>query len=202
MNDANACALAEWRWGAGRGCRNMVFLTFGTGMGGGLVLNGRLYEGTNDLAGEVGHLRLADQGPVGFGKAGSFEGFCSGGGMAQAMRARLAPGDPECTANDVFDRAAKGDPAAREVVEQTGLYLGRGLAILVDLLNPERIILGSIFARRRDVLWPIAKRTLESEAIPGALRVCEILPATLGESLGDCAALAAATLIEDEAAAS
>ena len=78
QNDANACALAEWLMGAGRGTSNMVFLTFGTGMGGGLILNDRLYSGTNDLGGEVGHIRLAKDGPVGFGKAGSFEGYCSG----------------------------------------------------------------------------------------------------------------------------
>ena len=86
QNDANACALAEWLMGAGRGTSNMVFLTFGTGMGGGLILNGRLYSGTNDLGGEVGHIRLAKDGPVGFGKAGSFEGFCSGGGIAQLAK--------------------------------------------------------------------------------------------------------------------
>ena len=82
QNDANACALAEWRLGAGVGTRNMVFLTFGTGMGAGLILDGRLYEGTNDFGGEVGHIRLAEHGPLGYGKAGSFEGFCSGGGIA------------------------------------------------------------------------------------------------------------------------
>ncbi|MCK5821861.1 MAG: ROK family protein, partial [Bacteroidales bacterium] len=70
QNDANACALAEWMMGAGVGTQNMIFLTFGTGMGAGLILNGKLYAGTNDLAGEVGHIRMAEDGPVGFGKAG------------------------------------------------------------------------------------------------------------------------------------
>ena len=73
-NDANACALAEWKFGAGRGSRNMIFLTFGTGLGAGLILDGRLYSGTSGMAGEVGHVRLDDDGPVGFGKRGSFEG--------------------------------------------------------------------------------------------------------------------------------
>jgi glucokinase len=82
QNDANACALAEWKFGAGKGTQNMVFLTFGTGMGGGIIINGRLYTGTNDLAGEVGHIRLADDGPKAYGKKGSFEGFCSGNGIA------------------------------------------------------------------------------------------------------------------------
>ena len=82
MNDANACALAEWQFGAGRGCQSMMFLTMGTGMGSGLILDGRLYEGVSGNAGEVGHMRMAADGPVGYGKAGSFEGFCSGGGIA------------------------------------------------------------------------------------------------------------------------
>ena len=87
QNDANACALAEWKFGAGKGTANMAFLTFGTGLGAGLILDGKLYSGTNDNAGEVGHIRLSDFGPVGYGKQGSFEGFCSGGGIAQLARA-------------------------------------------------------------------------------------------------------------------
>ncbi len=78
QNDANACALAEWKFGAGRGTQNMIFLTFGTGLGAGLILDGKLYSGTNDNAGEVGQIRLDNFGPVGYGKTGSFEGFCSG----------------------------------------------------------------------------------------------------------------------------
>ena len=94
QNDANACAVAEWKFGAGRGFSNVVFLTFGTGLGAGLILNGRLYEGTNGNAGEVGHVRLDDDGPVGYGKSGSFEGFCSGGGIAQLGCSQRARGQP------------------------------------------------------------------------------------------------------------
>ena len=83
QNDANASAVAEWKYGAGKGLKNMVFLTFGTGLGAGLILDGKLYRGTNDNAGEIGHVRLEQSGPVGYGKAGSCEGFCSGGGIAQ-----------------------------------------------------------------------------------------------------------------------
>ena len=89
QNDANACALAEWKFGAGMGTRNMIFLTFGTGMGAGLILDGKLYCGSNDNAGEVGHIRLDRFGPVGYGKSGSFEGFCSGGGIAQLARSKV-----------------------------------------------------------------------------------------------------------------
>ena len=77
QNDANACAVAEWKFGAGRGCRNMVFLTFGTGLGAGLILNGQLYCGTNDNAGEVGHLRLASFGPVGYGNQAPLRAFAA-----------------------------------------------------------------------------------------------------------------------------
>src|SRR5450432_489427 len=89
QNDANACAIAEWKYGAGKGYTNLIFLTFGTGMGAGLILDGKLYSGTSDLAGEVGHMRLANSGPVGFGKEGSFEGFCSGGGIAQLAQIKV-----------------------------------------------------------------------------------------------------------------
>ena len=82
-NDANACALAEWRFGAGRGTQNMIFCTFGTGFGAGLILDGKLYAGTNDNAGEIGHVRLDTEGPMGYYKIGSVEGFCSGGGIAK-----------------------------------------------------------------------------------------------------------------------
>ena len=105
-NDANACALAEWRWGAGRGCQNMVFLTFGTGMGAGLILDGKLYSGTNDMAGEVGHVRLAPEGPVGYGKAGSFEGFCSGGGIARLAETRIVEARERGTGSVLLDLPA------------------------------------------------------------------------------------------------
>jgi glucokinase len=187
-NDANACALAEWRWGAGRGCRHMIFLTFGTGLGAGLILNGRLYDGACGLAGEVGHVRMAEDGPVGHQKAGSFEGFCSGGGIARAAAAHGL----DASAAEVFAAAEAGDARARPVIEQTGQYLGRGLAMLIDVLNPERLVLGSIFTRQRDVLWPIAEAVLRAEALPQSLACCQVLPAALGDSIGDYGALAVA----------
>jgi len=207
QNDANACALAEWRWGAGRGCRNMVFLTFGTGMGAGLILDGRLYSGTNDMAGEVGHIRLEPTGPVDYGKAGSFEGFCSGGGIAQLARTlaaeHLAAGQPPAfcltardlpavTAASVGAAAQAGDPLALEIFNIVGRQLGRGLAIIIDVLNPERVIIGSIYGRQRSLLEPIALATLREEALPLSLSVCSIIPAGLSESVGDLASLSVA----------
>jgi glucokinase len=207
VNDANACALAEWIYGAGRGCRNLLFLTFGTGLGAGIILDGRLFRGTNDLAGGVGHIRLSDHGPVGYGKSGSFEGFCSGAGIAQLAREKArerfqqslpvafcaSERDLErITSRDVAEAAAGGDPLAREVFAICGRYLGQGLSILIDVLNPEAVILGSVFVRARDLIWPEAKRALEQEALPNALGVCKVVPAGLGEQVGDYAALVAA----------
>ena len=207
QNDANAGALAEWQWGAGRGLQNIIFLTFGTGMGAGLILNGQLYSGANDMAGEVGHVRLADDGPEGYGKPGSFEGFCSGGGIARLARSmairQLADGGAcgfcasaqeahEITAAQVAEAAHRGDPLAREVFTIVARQLGRGLAILVDIVNPQRIILGSIFIRQRALLEPPMLETLRAEALERALAACEIVPAELGEKIGDYASLAVA----------
>ncbi len=207
QNDANACALAEWQWGAGKGFKNVIFLTFGTGMGAGLILDGRLYSGTNDMAGEVGHMRLEPDGPVGYGKAGSFEGYCSGGGIAQlartmaaeALEAGQAPAFAptssdldNVTAETVGQAAQQGDPLALEVFAAVGRQLGRALAVLVDILNPERIIIGSIYPRQLAVLEPTVGQILRAEALPRSLSVCEVVPSGLGEAVGDLASLSVA----------
>jgi glucokinase len=193
--------------GAGKGTRNMIFLTFGTGMGAGLILNGNLYAGTNDLGGEVGHIRLAETGPVGFGKAGSFEGFCSGGGIAQLagkiVLERLAKNRPvqfcpsaeqamNLDARIIATYALQGDETALEIIRISGEYLGHGLAILIDILNPECIVIGSIFARNENLFRAHMQRILEQEAIPMSLKACRIIPAALGDSIGDYAALCVA----------
>ena len=184
QNDANACALAEWRFGAGRGCENMVFLTFGTGFGAGLILDGRLYSGTNDMAGEVGHVRAAADGPVGYGKAGSYEGFCSGGGIRQ-----LAGG---VSAKEAVARAEAGDAQMQAVLEKSAQRLGACLAMLIDLLNPQKIVIGSIYARAEKWFRETALRVIEEEALVYPRRVCSIVPAALGDAIGDVAALSVA----------
>lgn len=206
QNDANACALAEWRYGAGRGTRNMIFLTFGTGMGAGLVLDGKLYSGTNDNAGEAGHIRLSEFGPVGYGKAGSFEGFASGGGIAQlaasAVKEKLmmgqkvswcADGDlAAITAKTVAEAAAAGDELAIEVYRTSATYLGRALAILIDIINPEVIAIGSIFVRAESLIRPFMQAAIDRDALPAAAAVCKVKPAELGEAIGDFASLSIA----------
>ena len=189
QNDANACALAEWQFGAGRGCKNMVFLTFGTGMGAGLILDGRLYAGTNDMAGEAGHMRLAPDGPEGYGKRGSFEGFCSGGGIRQLAQMELGK-DLSC--KQLCELADAGDADARRVLEKSADYLGRALAVLIDILNPERIVIGSIYARAERHFKDGALSAIRREALSLSCGVCEIVPAGLGDSIGDIAALSIA----------
>jgi glucokinase len=207
QNDANACALAEWKFGAGRGSQNMIFLTFGTGMGAGLILNSRLYSGTSDMAGEVGHIRMEDFGPVGYGKTGSFEGFCSGGGLAQLARMKvlekLQMGEKvsfcsgvqeleHLNAKIVSEAAKAGDELAMEIFGICGLYLGQGLAILIDILNPEVIVIGSIFARCQELLRENMFKVIKHETLSLAREVCRVVPAGLGEQIGDYAALAVA----------
>ena len=209
-NDANACALAEWRWGAGRGTRHLIFLTFGTGFGAGLILNGQLYEGASGFAGEIGHVRLERFGLAGYGKHGSVEGFLGGHSIArlgqEAVRWRWQRGEMVAlcpkpadlhalTAKAIFDAARAGEPVALEVVETVSRQLGRALALLLDLFNPEVIVIGSNFVRAGDLLWPLAERALREEALPQTAVACRILPAALGESLGDYAALSVAASV-------
>lgn len=191
MNDANASALAEWHFGAGQGCQHMVFLTAGTGMGAGLILNGRLYEGATGDAGEVGHLRLRADGPMGFGKRGSFEGFCSGGGIAR-LAAEMSWQQIGATLKDIAAAATAGDKLALKVIDVAGERLGEALALLIDTLNPERIVIGGYFPRCSTLLLPAMNRVLAAEALPSALAGCRILPAKLGETIGSHAAVAVA----------
>jgi glucokinase len=210
QNDANACAVAEWKFGAGKGFNNIIFLTFGTGMGAGLILDGKLYSGTSDLAGEVGHLRLAEMGPVGFGKAGSFEGFCSGGGIAQLaqtkVRQKIQMGEkvsfcsglddlPNLTAKIVAEAAYQNDPTAIDIFKTSAEYLGRGLALLIDILNPEIIIIGSIYARATSLIEPEMMRVIKNEAYFNSHKDCQIVPAGLLDNVGDMAALTLASII-------
>jgi len=208
-NDANASALAEWKYGAGVGTRDMVFLTFGTGLGAGLILNGRLYAGTNGCAGEIGHWRLAEDGPEAYGKRGSFEGFCSGTGLSRlaglrfreidaaggkagrdeaAVRAsasslRAAHEEGRLSAKDLAEATRAGDEFAVKILEESARMLGRGLALLVDVLNPELIVIGSVYARNEDLFRDIAVEEMRKEALAPAASACRIAPSKLGEEL-------------------
>jgi glucokinase len=192
-HDGNAGALAEWRFGAGRGTRNLIFLTMGTGLGGGIILNGRLYRGSSDLAGEVGHMRIAPDGPPAYGKRGSWEGYCAGPAFG-ILAAEMFPerwGQGAATP-EIVRLALSADAQALAVVERVAHTLGQGLAILADILNPEMIVIGSMAVRLGEILLAPARRAMRDEALPGAYAACRVLPAALGERIGDVAALCAA----------
>lgn len=204
-NDADACALAEWQFGAGKGCNNMILLTFGTGMGAGLILDGKLYTGACGMAGEVGHVRIDADGPVGYGKAGSFEGYCSGAGIAATAQKMLSiyngitviPRD-NVSALTVAQAAEKGDKLANAIYRKCGEKLGQGISLLIDILNPERIVIGSIFERSGRLLADTMYETIKREALPISAGCCQIVPAMLGDKIGDYAALGVAKICAQE----
>ena len=179
-NDANACALAEWYWGAGIGSSSMVFLTFGTGLGAGLILDSRLYRGVNGLAGEVGHIRIADDGPMCYYKRGSWESYCSGCGISGLYKIAT---QEERSAKEICALADANDPAAKKVLEKSAAKLGLGIAILIDVLNVERIIIGSIFERSEHLFRSIMEEVIKREALQASRESCAILPSGLGVEL-------------------
>ena len=200
MNDADACAVAEWRYGAGRGTEHMAFLTFGTGMGAGLILNGKLYEGASSCAGEIGHIRLNADGPVGYGKRGSFEGYCSGGGIARLARSvmeeKMQAGKNILFPNDISaktlaDAARRGDEDALQIFRESGRMLGTGLAVLIDVLNPQKIILGGVFMRAHGLMESEMYEVLKRECLSRPLECVKIEPSLLGERIGDYGAIVA-----------
>jgi glucokinase len=195
-HDGNAGALAEFHFGVGRDrtdLEHLVFLTFGTGLGAGLIINGRILHGATDTAGELGHLRLAPDGPVGFGKAGSWEGFASGAGLVELAShmfpRRWKPGTP---IRELVGAMLADDPEALAVATEAGTWMGRGMAFLVDTLNPQVIVLGTLAVVLGERILAPARRVVAEESLPSAVAACEILPAALGERIGDVAALMAA----------
>ncbi len=159
------------------------------------------------MAGEIGHVRLTSSGPVGYNKAGSVEGWASGGGMAQAAHQEVAAaiknGEPTTlaapfttnrilTAKDVANAARQGDEVAKRIVHSTGIRLGEAIAILVDLLNPELIVIGGLAMRFGESLLLPARIAMDREALRPAAKSCRIVPAALGEQIGDIAAICVA----------
>lgn len=193
-NDANASALAEWLYGAGRGARNLAFLTCSTGIGAGLILDGRLYRGATFLAGEAGHQVIVPDGlPCGCGNRGCLEAYASGSGMARRLAA-LRASDPALpsTAREVVERARSGHRFSLSFLEETAEYLAMGLANLIFCINPDRIVLGTIAVGAGDLLLRPLRASLGRRVWPPLLRGLEVVPAALGAELGDRAALAVA----------
>jgi glucokinase len=197
-NDANAAALAEHRFGAGRGTGHMVMLTLGTGIGGGLILDGRLYRGSIGAAGELGHITLDIGGPDCLGNCpgrGHLEALASGtatDALARELAAERPDGDLGRAAADgkavdarlAVDLAADGPGDARTLVEQVGTRLGEGIASLVNIFNPEVVVLGGGFARAGDLLFEPARRVVAERALVPARDLVRIVPAVLGVEAG------------------
>jgi len=206
QNDANACAVAEWKFGAGKGSNDMVFLTFGTGFGAGLILDGKLYSGVNDNAGEIGHIRLTDKGPLGYHKEGSCEGYCSGSGIARLAKIMSKQkslqesyqefvnkvGEENISAKTINIEYMNGNKFCKAVLTKSGKMLGRSLSIIVDLLNVDRIVIGGIYMRATDILYKNAIKVMKKECLPFSLEKVKIVPAGLSENIGDIAALSIA----------
>jgi glucokinase len=197
-NDANAAALAEHRFGAGRGARHMIMLTLGTGIGGGLILDGRLYRGAIGAAGELGHITLDLDGPPCQGTCpgqGHLEALASGT-AADALAARTAAERPDgdlglasrsghaVDARVAVELALQGPGDAREVLSRIGTYLGVGIASYVNVFNPELVVIGGGFARAGDLLFEPARRVVAERALAPGRELVRIVPAVLGVEAG------------------
>jgi len=195
-HDGNAGALAEFHFGVGRSraqLRHMIFLTFGTGLGAGLIVNGQILRGASDTAGEVGHWRLADDGPLGFGKRGSWESFASGAGLVQ-LAAQMFPARwrEQSPIASLVTAMVENDEQALKVAEAAGTWMGRGLALLIDALNPQIIVFGSLGVVLGERIFGPARKVIAAETLPEAAAACQLLPSVLGKQIGDVAALMAA----------
>ena len=203
-NDANAAAVGEFRFGAGRGFPNMVYVTISTGIGGGVMVDGRLMRGANGNAAELGHLTLDIKGPpCPCGGQGCFEKYASGTAIAARARAALAAGRTsslaalaggadKVTSHHVLQARAQGDALAREIWDETLEYLGRGFAVIINTFNPDRIVVGGGVTAAGDVLFTPLRQKALGYAFPRLAAVCSIVPAGLGGDVGVVGAAACA----------
>jgi glucokinase len=197
-NDGNAAVLAEHREGAARGCENAVFLAMGTGIGGGLVLGGRVYRGAHGYAGEFGHLVVDHDGadcPGACPGRGCLEALASGRaiGVAGERAARDAPDSPlgrrlaesgAVLGQAVTELARDGDEVARAVLADVGRRLGAGLTGVVNALDPDVVVIGGGAVTAGDLLLDPAREVVAARALPPVARAVRIVPAQFGEEAG------------------
>ena len=193
-NDANAAALGEWRFGAGRGTGSMVFVTVSTGIGGGVIAEGHIFHGRRGLAAEIGHMTITGEGERCFcGAVGCFEAVASGTALGRRATALTAPGDGsvlrrlsaggDVSARHVIEAARAGDISALELVEAEANWLGIGFTNLLHLYSPELIVMGGGLANGFDLLAPSIRAVVQQRAMP-AYRDVPIVPALLGNQAG------------------
>jgi glucokinase len=200
-NDANAAALGESRYGAGRGFGDIVYITISTGIGGGIIIGGKLLHGTSDGAGEVGHITVLPGGPrCGCGARGCMEAICSGTSIARRARERLSSGADsslreragavgEVTAKMVAEAARDGDPLAAEVWDETVYYLSVGIGNIINILAPEAVILGGGVSTAGEQLLEPLRRQVRSSIKMLPPEKINILQAALGGDSGIYGAL-------------
>lgn len=202
-NDANCATLGEWWLGAARGARHVVGLTIGTGIGGGLILDGRLFHGVSDVAGEIGHSTIEANGRrCGCGNYGCLEAYASGPAIAERAREALAGGEPSAmpalvggdlsrvTAAIVYDAAKQGDRLAQEVVRETARLLGIGVANLLNIFNPEVVVLAGGVTQAGDQLFEPMRAEVRRRAFKPAVDACRIVPGALQGNAGVIGAVA------------
>ncbi len=194
-NDVRCAALAELNFGAGKGAKNMICITVGTGIGSGIILNGKLVRGTSNAAGELGHIKLQmEGGPLcGCGDAGCLEAFASGPAIVAMAEEYIKGGkstkyrelaNPSITPYIVSEAAKQGDVVAKKIFEIIGGYIGIALASVVNLLNPEKIVIGGGVADAGDLLFNPIKENLKKRAMPIQGAAVEVVHAELGNTAG------------------
>jgi glucokinase len=199
-NDANAAALGEFRYGAGRGARSIVYMTVSTGIGGGIILDGKVWHGVKDAAGEIGHITVCPDGPLcGCGNRGCLEAMSSGPSIARRAREIVASGRqtrlgaiPTPAAADVVRLALEGDAAAAEVWADAVGYLGIGVAAVITFLAPERIVIGGGVTKAGDALFQPLREEVRRRVTLVPVDSVPILPAALGPDVGILGAAAVA----------
>jgi glucokinase len=197
INDASAAALGEHEFGAGKGVNNLILLTVGTGIGGGIIINGRLYSGPSGSAGEIGHMTIDVNGPrCSCGNIGCLEMLASGSAVAREAIRRISQGGrsilagmvegkiENITAEKVEVAARGGDSLALEVISKAATYLGVGMVNLVNIFNPEMIIVGGGVAKMGELLLKPARQVVKERAFPLSAQAVRIVPAQLGDNAG------------------
>ena len=203
-NDVRCAALGELAFGAGKGCQNLICITVGTGIGSGLIVNGKLVRGADNAAGEIGHIKLQmHNGPIcGCGDSGCLEAFASGPSIIAMAQEYILGGkstkyrelaNPEITPYVVAEAAKQGDKVALKIFERMGEYIGIGLSSVVNLLNPEKIVVGGGVADAGDILFTPIINTLKKRAMPIQAKSVSVVPAQLGNAAG---VIGASLLIE------
>lgn len=206
-NDANVAALGEQRYGAGKGVQDLVFLTISTGIGGGIIIGGKLFTGSAGYAGEVGHMSVDAHGPYGASTVpGAWESLCSGTALARIARERITAGERSSmsnalhdtnqeglTARDIFAASRTGDALAQSIIADAIVYLGAALTSIVNLLNPEKILIGGGLSNEWDAYIAPAVALMREQSFAGIGKLTPVVPPGLGVEAGAWGAVALAS---------